>query len=655
MITRSMSQMSQIDRNKLYCATGLVNYIRTDCIIDYLDHVKKNNYQIDFTDNFKIKKRGCSLIFDNLDNTSLNNTNFPSSNKKRKTSFDYIMEDGYKFENNIFMKIKSKLEENNQLNLLIEIDENDITKRYNITKDVIINRKYDIILGGLLINMNNNTYGYPDIIVSGYWIRKYIKDYPNEIPNDKSIYYVIDVKSSSINLISGGENISSGLLYDGYKAQIFIYKEALNDIIGIKNDIAFVLGKKYEYCLSGKKIKIDDPFSHLAIINYSFEKHNGKDFSEQIKKAVEWKKDLDNNWKNYSLYPIEKSELYPNMKNAYDKNYRQIKKQIAIKNKEITLLWNCGVKNRTNAFKKGINRYDDKKISPEILGFEHTSKKYKIIDLMLKMNKTENKKLIRLDKKNNHMDWRNKIDYEFFVDFETYSKEEIYGENTNEYFIENLNNQGIYMIGVNYLELNTQKEKFKCFIIKFDKCEEIEHHLTKLTKLNVNKCIYEDYVFCLNETDLIEKFVNFINSFNIKKIKQEQFYKKVRLIHWSFAEPIIFNKKLLEYNIIDDKFFVPWYDLLTIFKYEESPIIIKECFSFGLKEIVKKLDEYKMINLKWPELDDGLLSSFIAKNIYKNKISVDEKIKNMIDIVEYNYVDCIAINKLLEFMRNYKK
>ena len=35
------------------------------------------------------------------------------------------------------------------------------------TKKVIESKKYDVILGGLLINKKNSTYGYPDLIVSG--------------------------------------------------------------------------------------------------------------------------------------------------------------------------------------------------------------------------------------------------------------------------------------------------------------------------------------------------------------------------------------------------------------------------------------------------------------------------------------------------------
>ncbi len=646
METRSKKnkKIISIDKKKLNSATGLVNYIRTDCIIDYLDILKKNNYEVD-EENLTVKKRKFEIIEKEEKNTNTINT----VNKKLKTSFDYIVEDGYKFESNIFKKIKEQMNDNNQTNNYIEILENDMEKRFVQTREIILKKQYDVIFGGILVNEENNTYGYPDIIVSGYWIKRYIKDSPIEIPNDKSIYYIIDVKSSLISLISGGENVSTGLLYDGYKAQIYVYKEALNRITGSKTDLGFILGKKYEYYSGGKKITIDDPFSRLGVINYLNEKKLGRDFEFQISKAINWKTELTLNWKDYSLNPINKDEIYPNMKNSYDKNYRKIKKKIAIKNKEITLLWNCGIKNRELAFKNGIKKLDDERLNPEILGFNNKSKKYNIINKMLKINSNTSDKKILLD--NNVMEWKKQIELEFYVDFETYSKEEIYGENLNEDYMENINSQVLYMIGVYYdLKRQDNNKKFRCFIINFGDDNKINQLINKNKKLNCGK---DSYVQCNDEKDLITKFVNFINSFNTEKKSINKFYENTRLIHWSSAEPIIFNKKILEHSLTDEKYILNWYDLLKVYKDEENPILIKGCYGFGLKEIVKNLNELNLIELKWPELDDGLLSSFIAKNVYKNKFDDDEKINMIINITEYNYIDCLALNKILDFMRNY--
>jgi hypothetical protein len=103
--------------------------------------------------------------------------------------------------------------------------------------------------------------------------------------------------------------------------------------------------------------------------------------------------------------------------------------------------------------------------------------------------------------------------------------------------------------------------------------------------------------------------------------------------------------------------------LLDVFKHNEYPILIKGCFGFGLKEIVKNLNQYNQINLSWPELDDGLLSSFKAREIYLQNNSTNEDTVDtvdsidttdtIIDIVEYNYVDCLALIKIFDWMRSY--
>jgi hypothetical protein len=224
---KKKSKLKTIDKSKFYSATSLVNFIRSDCIVDLIETLNKNNYMIDFEDELRIKKRN----LEESSNSNLSNNCSDLITKRRRTSsFDYIVDDGYKFEANIIIKIKEKLIDNNELSKLIELSDVDINIRYERTLKVLLSKSYDIILGSILINESNKTYGYPDLIVSGYWIKKYIINSSINIIGDRSKYYIIDIKSSSINLIGGGEYVSSGLLYDGYKAQIYIYIQAINKI-----------------------------------------------------------------------------------------------------------------------------------------------------------------------------------------------------------------------------------------------------------------------------------------------------------------------------------------------------------------------------------------------------------------------------------------
>ena len=157
-------------------------------------------------------------------------------------------------------------------------------------------------------------------------------------------------------------------------------------------------------------------------------------------------------------------------------------------------------------------------------------------------------------------------------------------------------------------------------------------------ELNNNLPKTFEIILCENENDLILKFTNFISSFNLNK---------TRLMHWSFAEPTIFNKKC---NIV-----LPWFDLLKIFKYPEYPIIIKDCHGFGIKKVVNSLNKHGLINLKWNDLDDGLLSAFIAKDIYDGKVVDNENCCKIVnELIDYNSIDCMALNVLIDFLRNFK-
>jgi hypothetical protein len=145
-----MKTRKNINMYEYESATGLVNYIRDDCIIDYLDILKKNKYIIDTNDN-NLKKRKINDEEENTDGNKYKSmkemsTSFIGSSRKRQrsSSFDYIVEDGYIFEENIFKEIKNKMNKEDKIKNLCEIEKmNNIEEQYNKTKEVLISKKYD--------------------------------------------------------------------------------------------------------------------------------------------------------------------------------------------------------------------------------------------------------------------------------------------------------------------------------------------------------------------------------------------------------------------------------------------------------------------------------------------------------------------------------
>ena len=187
MLTRNKSKESKY---QLISATRISNYIKNDMIIDYLDLLCEKNLTIN--DELRITNKRKNS-FENEENEDFVNL------KKKKSSFDYIVESGYNFEYDIIDKIKFLMTEKNELKKLIEINELDIYLNCTQTVKIILENNHNIILGSVLINNKNNTWGKPDLIVRGDWINKYIMD--NLIMIDHKKWYIIDIKSSTINLI----------------------------------------------------------------------------------------------------------------------------------------------------------------------------------------------------------------------------------------------------------------------------------------------------------------------------------------------------------------------------------------------------------------------------------------------------------------------
>ncbi len=587
-----------------------MNYIRSDLICDYLD------------------------LYDDNDKNEDN----------KESSFDYIMNDSKEYEKQIIEQIYLMHDPYSYHILKLDKKDKPLRNLYNETIDAIQSCRYDVILNSILMNNDNATYGYPDLIVSTRWINKYITD---KIVNDNPyVYYIIDIKNSSISLINGGLNVSMNKMYECYKYQVYIYKEALNKIQlhKPKNNYGFILGKNYKYQENGKYVNVLNPFKTLGLIDYNYQPEININYEKNICDAINYKKNINKKHAKSVITSINRHKINNehkikncsnginksliNMKNVYHKNHGNIKKMLAYNSKEITAFYKCGIKQRDIANKHNIYEYDDKRLTPELLGFIPNNTYYNIIKCMLKG--IHSNKLITIPKNNNVNNWRTNAPHEFFVDFETYNVQ-VFGE-------KDINK--LYMIGVGYYECGLWK--YKCF--KFD----VEPRLT------------QDYEYKLKQ--IIENFIDFINSFNILGMDIGEYYKNVRLYHWSHIERTLFKKKTNLLCLSSEKYNLPWFDLLMVFRDKQNPIIIKNCISFKLKDIIKKLNEYNLLSLKWDDLDDGLLSSYKAHDIYENTVSpfdymqditINAKISELNSIIKYNEIDCKAVLLLLQLIRAY--
>ena len=196
--------------------------------------------------------------------------------------------------------------------------------------------------------------------------------------------------------------------------------------------------------------------------------YNGfdRDYVDKLIKAVEWLRLVRREGNNWKLLPLPtKEELFPNMKNDKDGMFNKLKKQLAEEIHEITSVYYCGVKNRKNAFDKGVFSWNDEKCNAETLGFNE-GKISKRVNSILNINR-QNEVIVSPKKiECNEPNWRvrKSNEMEFYLDYETMNSN--FGKiivDRNEVDYEDFNL--IFMIGVGYEDNNGQWQ-YQSFVVK---------------------------------------------------------------------------------------------------------------------------------------------------------------------------------------------
>ena len=299
------------------------------------------------------------------------------------------------------------------------------------------------------------------------------------------------------------------------------------------------------------------------------------------------------------------SLLLPNLCNYDDHPWNNTKLFIANQIKDITLLWNCSSINRNKAFQNNIYTYDDPKLNSSILG--KTGKQAIILDKIIDINRQDVISYSPRKIKNyQNIKVISNQQTQFIVDFETTTIH---------------NSSIIFLIGcICFHSDNTYS--FKSFLSKDFNIEENEHHI-----------IYE--------------WLDYMNSIS----------NNIIIHHWGNAEPTTFNHIINKYSIDSNLISnIQWNDILNMFKKE--PFVIKNVFSFGLKEICKELYALGLINNIWDDNDiDGKTTMVYVANEIKNNINHSnihlsfKENKIIKTIIQYNKIDCLVLYDILHFFK----
>lgn len=580
----------------------------------------------------------------------------------------FLKEQGTKFENAVCSNIIHRIGADNVVKIG-SYEEANSTHKFDITVQAM-NEGVPLILQGVLHDTDTKTYGVVDMICRSDYLSTIFEHAPIEYktsyksakklktstkyPAKKNSshshshshshsspcyhYTIIDIKYTTLRLFKHSDTLCNDPQMLANKMKICVYNQILSKIQGYESNCAYILGKR----VIDDKQKINNPFYMAGIVDFA---ERDSHILEDTEKAIKWYRDVKTNGSKWKLYPPSRPELYPNMSNAFDYPWHTAKKELAHRTKDITVLWYCGPKQRELAHKHNVYSWDDPKCTAELVGFKNARGKQlqKILDvnqsnssIIPKKNGLPEEALEVLKPFNRHDKSRQSLT--FYVDFETVSDCEqdfniIKNYKPDKYSDDKLNDllkpkfsNLVYLIGFVYEEPNKNRLRKKTYMIKDLTAE--------------------------SEAEILKEFVSDMNKIKLKYgWKQNEF---PQLYHWGHAEITTMIKAIErtpEINKLIGKY--SWFNLCDYVK--SVPITVKGVFSFGLKDVVKGMYSAGMIPTKWEDdTIDGKAAMFAVINANKRckekNITLCED-EEMIQITQYNEIDCKVMFEIVEFLR----
>lgn len=571
------------------------------------------------TRNYMLKDPLVDWLKYHSDSPSVSNVSFGSRISSGYSNGDgfvsFIMEKGKEFEAELVKYINT--------NRLSVVTVSEYITNESINKTIeLMKSGTPIIHSAPVRNSKNRTHGIIDFLIRSDCLHMLVDDCP--LTDEEKIipapklghdfhYLVIDVKFSTLPLRADGKHLLNSGSYPAYKSQCLIYNQAIGLIQGYTPQYSFILGRRWRY--TQKDINYDNftCLNKLGVIDY---KKIDKSYIYDTAKALKWVRENKKYGHQWSVSPPSRPELYPNMCADAGKWQAQ-KEKIADELGEITSIWYCGVRNRNIGIQNGITSWRDPKCVSSNIGMSGI--RGSIVDNILDINRQDVDKIRPKKIRNNMFNWKT-TGNEIFVDFETMC--DIFSPFSD--LPEQKKTDMIFMIGVWY-KTTTSSWKYKRF--------------------TCNKATYEE------EYRIMDEFNEFLKEYSNPKIwywcAENKFWNmaKNRQLDCAIAEG---DQERMD-HISDNWDLNNWADMCELFKHE--PIVIKDCFKFGLKPIAKAMYKHGLISTKLEsECSSGMSAMILAYRCYQTNTNPKD-CGIMKDIAQYNKFDVQVLHDILSYLR----
>ena len=519
----------------------------------------------------------------------------------------FIMEQGNKFESHVVKCLKEKFKDD-----FLDLGGNKDNCRDPLMCEKTvkaIKEGIPILYQAVLHHNKSKTFGIPDLIVRTDFLSRIFKNCPN-CPNKnvgQNDYVIIDIKFTTLKLNSSGEFLLNQGSIPAYKAQLYIYNEALSEIQGYNSKQSYLLGRAVEY----KDYKGNSCFDTAGCVSFDpeiGERHVDFGVPEKTQKAVEWVRKVKsecNTWDIFDPKLYEKyQELRPNMKNHSDSPWHKLKTIIANEIYEPTLMWNVGIKNRDLLFKNGISQWNNPECNASMMG-RNTRIIGPILDAIIQINRDKeiNKKEINIDETFRHKKG-------FYVDIETIGR--VFDDFSTMPIIGGYPDY-IIMFGVGYINHDGQL---------------------------VHKSFASNHYTEEEEKRICTEFANYI---------QETLGVDVPLYHWGHIERSSWERMKRKYTLPD----LCWYDLCKEMK--DKKLSVKGLKSFGIKEVARTFYDKGYIPTSYIDCNvgDGSEAMIICFKAEKESLKQNKSVMETIEmqsITEYNRIDCIVLYEIANYL-----
>ena len=464
------------------------------------------------------------------------------------------------------------------------------------TKEIIDAKEVCVCIQSELYHTDFDILVKPDLIIH----RDIFKNIFTEVDDsDLPEYIVIDILYKIVQFNADKTDILNQGSIFYHKCKMLVASQCLNP----DQRRGYIFAKEYRH--RDKTLRKKEC---IGIISFT------EQMEDTIQGALEWLSRLSKDHHNWIVEPKPSvKELYPNM-NCKTGLWTKEKKRIAESIKEITLVWNISYEKRCILLDKGITTWDDPILLHNIYPYEVKESKRELIqEKMIHINTQEELKIQpRRIKNPEFIQHIKNQENSIILDIESV----LNLDEKESYFTDDIQANDTPKICIIGTILLNEDMIFKDFTIKYLTNEE--------------------------EEVIIKYWLNFLKKY---------FKDTIKIYHWGNAEKVYLEYMMKKYPELK----YPKFELVDLVKYfKEEPITIQGCFGYGLKEIVKQLYSFNLIENQWQDDTDGLEAMI---QIMKTSEEAEQKripLKRFTEIkkiIYYNYMDCRVIIDILELLR----